>query len=94
MADLIRFTPIRATEDYIRGTEKYTENGENVNNGKLWFATDTGHIFLDTVDGRTVMGGSGVSIIYGHGTPTTEGEGENKYSFTFSDFDADATYRV
>lgn len=86
MANLIRFTPIRASEEYI--------NSQAVTNGNLWFATDTGHIYLDTAAGRTTMGGSGVSLVYGNGTPTTEGEGENKYSFTLADIAEGQTYRV
>jgi hypothetical protein len=44
MGDKKRFVPVRGTE------EKIAANVMGFNNGYLYFATDTGHIYLDYVD--------------------------------------------
>ena len=52
----IKFRPVRGTESVIEL--------QTVEDGYVYFATDSGHIYLDTDDGRIAMGGSGISWYY------------------------------
>jgi hypothetical protein len=58
MSDNIAFTPIRGLEQDIRKID-YHE-------GYIYFAEDSGKIFLDSNNDRTVMGGAGVSVFFAH----------------------------
>ena len=55
-----RFTPFRGTEEKIKQCNKI--------DGRLYFATDSGKIYLDIVNERKLMGGSSAGIIYANGT--------------------------
>jgi ligand-binding sensor domain-containing protein len=57
----VRFRPGRMPEDEIPAYSSSL-------NGRLWFATDTGKIYLDTATERVLMGSSGVSLLYGNAT--------------------------
>lgn len=52
----IPFKPFQGTQEII---EK-----QDLSVGNLYFATDTGKIFLDTVSERIVAGGSGAAVLY------------------------------
>jgi hypothetical protein len=53
------FTPVQSTEERIKELDRQ--------HGRLYFATDTGRMFLDTESDRINVGGSGggISIYYG-----------------------------
>lgn len=53
------FTPVQTTESVIKNLD--------IQNGWLYFATDSGRMYLDTIDDRISVGGSGggVAIYYG-----------------------------
>ena len=52
----IPFRPFQGTETLIEKQTRYP--------GHVYFATDSGKIFLDTETERLVVGGGGVSILY------------------------------
>ena len=52
----IKFNPIRGKESIIAK--------QSVIDGNVYFATDTGKIFVDVQNQRNLMGGSGTSVIY------------------------------
>jgi hypothetical protein len=56
MANDIRFNPVRGKESIIAT--------QAVVDGSIYFATDTGKIFVDAQGKRNIMGGSGTSILY------------------------------
>lgn len=58
------FRPVRASESVIVGLA--------YNEGYLYFATDTGKIFLDANGERKTMGGAGASIYYAQALTVTE----------------------
>jgi hypothetical protein len=53
-----KFRPARKLESQIPAYSSAT-------NGYIWFATDTGKIYLDTATERILMGSSGISLFYG-----------------------------
>jgi hypothetical protein len=62
MSDKIRFDPVRSSEETILHLP--------FSNGSIYFATDTGRIYLDCIDNgeeknKLSVGGGGVSLIYG-----------------------------
>ena len=73
------FTPVQSTEDIIKSL--------NVQNGWLYFATDTGKMYLDTASGRISVGGvgGGVSIYYGETEKPEQDETTELYSIPKSD---------
>lgn len=52
----IPFRPFQGTEELIYKQDVYP--------GHVYFATDNGKIFLDTQEGRIVVGGGGVAVLY------------------------------
>ena len=77
MSERVKFTPIRGIEDTILSMPFV--------NGQIYFATDTGKIYLDCYDSDHIqknklsVGGGGVSLVYGYDSspiPTPEQEGE------------------
>lgn len=52
----IPFRPFQGTEEIISKQERIS--------GSIYFATDSGRIFLDTQEERLVVGGGGVSVLY------------------------------
>ena len=52
----IPFRPFQGTEDLI--------NKQDVYPGHVYFATDSGKIFLDADNGRITVGGGGVAVLY------------------------------
>jgi hypothetical protein len=55
----IKFTPIRGKEKTILNMSKQ--------DGNIYFATDTGSIYLDTQESNKIpIGGNGVSLFYGN----------------------------
>lgn len=54
------FAPVTAIEEKIQAKE--------IQNGNLYFATDSGRIYLDMSNERISFGGHGVSILYASGT--------------------------
>jgi hypothetical protein len=56
MANDIRFNPIRGKESLIAS--------QAITDGSIYFATDTGKIFVDAQGKRNLMGGSGTSVLY------------------------------
>ena len=67
MSSNLIFTPVQASEEKIQATEHQA--------GWLYFATDTGRIYLDTTrDGERInMGGAGAALYYGN-TKAVENE--------------------
>ena len=60
----IPFRPFQGTEEIIGKQDSYP--------GHVYFATDTGKIFLDTETERIVVGGGGVSVLYASATDIKE----------------------
>ena len=73
------FTPVQSTEDVIKNL--------SVQNGWLYFATDTGKMYLDTASGRISVGGigGGVSIYYGETEKPEQDETTELYSIPKTD---------
>lgn len=83
MAENIIFQPVRATEAVIR--ERYSEPID----GYVYFAYDTGNIYMDKDGGRYLMssaGGAGIGVIYTHGDSSeivkVDPEDENSFIYT------------
>lgn len=55
------FRPVRGTDKAIQAVD--------INEGWVYFATDTGKIYIDTRDERIAMGSAGASIYFGTSTP-------------------------
>ena len=68
------FTPVQTTEEVIKQ--------QDIHNGWLYFATDTGRMYLDTVSERIPVGGvtSGVSIYYGNADEPIKDETADLYT--------------
>jgi hypothetical protein len=65
MSDKIQFTPVRGTEANIMTMSRQ--------NGYVYFATDTGRIYIDTAtENKKAIGGNGVSLFYANGTATQD----------------------
>ena len=74
------FTPITATDKRIKD--------EEIHNGCLYFATDTGKMYLDTENQRISVGGSvggGASIYYGNVEEPVYDEDNEEYTFSKND---------
>ena len=63
MAENIIFQPFRGTEEIIRNHPKI--------DGYVYFAYDTGNIYLDKDGGRYPLGGNSTGIIYANGNEST-----------------------
>ena len=53
----IAFRPVRGKDSIIQS--------QSLCEGNIYFASDTGKIYLDTSTERVLMGGAGASIYYG-----------------------------
>jgi hypothetical protein len=75
------FTPVQTTESVIKNLERQ--------NGWLYFATDTGRMYLDTETDRISVGGfgggGGASIYYGDATEPPKDETTEHYSIAKND---------
>lgn len=60
------FRPVRGTDKAIQAVD--------INEGWVYFATDTGRIYVDTRDERIAMGSAGASIYFGTSTPVKDEE--------------------
>ena len=69
------FRPVYGEEQKINAT--------GYNEGWVYFATDSGKIFLDAEGARTVMGGSGASLFYAKATSITENP-EGTYTLPYA----------
>jgi hypothetical protein len=83
MAENIIFQPVRATEAIIH--ERYPDPID----GYVYFAYDTGNIYMDKDGGRYLMssaGGAGIGVIYTHGDSSeivkVDPEDENSFIYT------------
>lgn len=81
MSEKARFTPIRGAEETLLAYPYV--------NGQLYFATDTGKMYLDCIDPsgeqkeKLSVGGGGVSVIYGNDiNPIALSEEENNTEFS------------
>ena len=80
MSDKIRFDPVRSTEETILNLP--------FSNGSIYFATDTGRIYLDCLyngeqKNKLSVGGGGVSLIYGNDAePIAASEEEDNINFS------------
>ena len=80
MSDKFRFDPVRSSEEIILQLP--------YSNGSIYFATDTGRVYLDCVyDGeqknKLPVGGGGVSLIYGNDAePVAASEEEDNVLFS------------
>ena len=73
------FTPVQTSEAKIRDLD--------LQHGCLYFATDTGRMYLDTENERISVGGiaSGVSIYYGNVEEPVQDETNKLYSIYVAD---------
>lgn len=80
MSDKFRFDPVRSSEEIILQLP--------YSNGSIYFATDTGRVYLDCVyngeqKNKLPVGGGGVSLIYGNDAePVAASEEENNVLFS------------
>lgn len=70
------FRPVRASENTI--------NGMGYNEGYVYFAKDSGKIFLDVDNERKAMGGAGVSVFYAKDTNVVENAATGYFSIRTS----------
>lgn len=75
----IAFRPVQGTEEQI--------NGFDCTAGYLYFATDTGKMYLDTTTERITVGGGGVAILYASATEVKQNLVDLSYTIYFSDLD-------
>ena len=72
----------------VRGTEETIQNMTTIRDGYLYFAYDTGKIYLDKNGHRYPMGSSSSGISYAHGTSDEIiklfPDEENSFEYTFS----------
>ena len=84
------FQPVRGTEETIQGMT-------TIRDGYLYFAYDTGRIYLDKNGRRYPMGSSSSGISYAHGTSDEiikvfpDEEDSFEYTFPFAILDDSAT---
>lgn len=80
MAEMTKtgFRPVQGTEESILATP-YSE-------GWVYFATDSGKIFLDAENNRMVMGGSGASLFYANAISVRENP-EGTYTLPYDSLD-------
>jgi hypothetical protein len=65
MSDQIKFTPVRGAEKTILALPK--------TDGMVYFATDSGRIYIDTAtENKKAIGGNGISLFYANGTATQD----------------------
>ena len=92
MSERAKFTPIRGLEDIILAMPFV--------DGKIYFATDTGKMYLDCYDAsgteknKLAIGGGGVSLIYGNDEdpiPISEEENNTLFSLQLSKLEAKAS---
>ena len=77
-----RFRPVTGTEAQIEGTQK--------NPGYVYFASDTGKIFVDLDnEHRIAMGGAGVSVLYGEAPKGLSPDEFGGYTLSFDDLEED-----
>jgi hypothetical protein len=77
-----RFRPVTGTEAQIEGTQK--------NPGYVYFASDTGKIFVDLDnEHRIAMGGAGVSVLYGEAPKGLSPDEYGGYTLSFDDLEED-----
>ena len=76
------FRPVTGTEDQITRAQK--------NPGYVYFASDTGKIFVDLdTQNRIAMGGAGVSVLYGEAPKGLEPDEFGGYTLSFDDLEED-----
>ena len=76
-----RFRPVTGTEEQINNAQK--------NPGYVYFASDTGKIFVDLDnEHRLAMGGSGVAVVYGNATGL-EADEQGYYTLDFDCLEED-----
>ena len=76
-----RFRPVTGTEEQINNVQK--------NPGYVYFASDTGKIFVDLDnEHRLAMGGSGVAVVYGNATGL-EADEQGHYTLDFDCLEED-----
>lgn len=76
-----KFRPVQGTSEKII-TAPYSE-------GYVYFATDTGKIYLDSHGQRTPMGGGGVAVLYGSDTRVIE-NADGTYTLVLDSLEEDA----
>ena len=80
MSEKFRFDPVRSSEEVILQLP--------FNNGSIYFATDTGRVYMDCLDNgeqknKLPVGGGGVSLIYGNDeNPIAASEEEDNVLFS------------
>ena len=80
MSEKFRFDPVRSSEEIILQLP--------FNNGSIYFATDTGRVYMDCIDNgeeknKLPVGGGGVSLIYGNDeNPVAASEEEDNVYFS------------
>lgn len=81
------FRPVKGTESNILS--------KPVNNGYVYFATDTGHIYVDDKNDRILVGGGqGATIYYAYATAVEENE-QKYYAINKTDLEnPDITYSL
>ena len=91
MSEKAKFTPIRGIEDTILNIP--------FSNGNIYFATDTGKMYLDCYDtsgnekNKLAIGGGGVALIYGNDAnpvPASEEEDNVRFSLLLNALEAKA----
>jgi hypothetical protein len=83
MTDKTKFRPVNGTEEQILSASKTP--------GYVYFATDTGRIYLDLDQNtRISMGGSGVALLYGKADTISPDE-QGFYTLSFDDLEDDVT---
>ena len=60
---------------------------QTVREGNIYFATDSGKIYLDTATERVTIGGGGVAIIYASAKNVAQDKGDLKYILYTTDLD-------
>ena len=75
----IPFIPSQGKEEIIQK--------QSLHEGNIYFATDSGKIFLDTATERITIGGGGVSIIYASAKTVNQDKVDLKYMMYTSDLE-------
>ena len=75
----ISFRPIQGSEELI--------SKQTISAGSLYFATDTGKMYLDTATERISVGGGGVAILYASAAEVKQNLVDLSYTIYFSDLD-------
>lgn len=69
---------------YTPPTREDGTSDPNTTNGYIWFAVDTGRIFVDTPKERVTVGGNGVAILYGDFPTDVEPDEEGICNFAIT----------